>query len=184
VQVHQTSHIHEQTNLSPVLAPLPASQLSRSYPDRPAEDVFQLWHGRDALVPAFSKQKLPVPILNDTERRRATARDITEIEIDVRFMSAREMVNLSTKLYMKGLITWEVYDALAFQPELHPDYNKTVGAMLEKEAQPDRPRDFVREWEKRLSFVRRYNRNDIHTIETAQRITMLLHQLAGVLDYK
>ncbi len=191
----------DQSETSPVLAPLPHSHPhSHHHPHHShvtpptihgpsddsapqSEDVFQLWHGKDALVPTFDQQRLPVPIINDTERRRAKAREIANLDIDVRAMSARQMANVSTDLYMQGLITWDEYDALAFQSELHPDYNKTIGALVDKKAEPDEPRDFVREWEKRLSFVNRYNNKDITTIKTAQRITRLLQQMAGVLAY-
>lgn len=189
MKVHASPYQREQTSLSPVLAtvtapvPMPGSQFSHSSQQHSSPDVFNLWHGKDALVPAFNKQNLPVPILNDADRRRSKAREIANVDIDVRFMSAREMTNLSTDLYMQGLITWDEHDSLAFQSELHPDYNKTIGALLERTATPDSPRDFVREWEKRLAFVRRYNSKDIHTIEIAQRITHLLRQLAGVMAY-
>jgi hypothetical protein len=184
VKIQTKQFNREQPDLSPVLAPLPPSQSSYSASRKETPDVFNLWHGKDALVPTFSNQNLPVPIHNDAKRRRAKAREISNIDIDVRNMSAREMANLSTEFYMQRLISWEEYDALAFQSELHPDYNKTVGALLEKQAEPDSPRDFVREWEKKLAFVRRYNRNDVHTIKIAERITRLLRQLAGVLAYE
>ena len=184
MKIQTKQYDREQSELSPVLAPLPPSQTSLSASRNPSADVFHLWHGKDALVPSFSNKSLPVPILNDAERRRSIAREISNVDIDVRHMSAREMANLSTEFYMQGLISWEEYDALAFQSELHPDYNKTVGALLEKQAEPDAPRDFVREWEKRLAFVRRYNRNDVNSIQTAAQITKLLRQLAGVLAYE
>jgi hypothetical protein len=174
----------DYSGYSPVQVDLPPYQFNHASVNRSTPDVFQLWHGKDVLVPTFSNQNLPVPILNDTERRRAIARDIIDVDIDVRYMSARQMANLSTDLYMQGLISWEEYDALAFQAELHPDYNKTVGALLNKSAQPDAPRDFVREWEKRLAFVRRYNNHDVHSIDIAHCITRLLRQLAGVLAYE
>ena len=63
-------------------------------------------------------------------------------------------------LYMVGVITWEEHAMLAFQPELHPDYDQTVGALTGEKADPDRPRDYVAIWEARLAFERKHNAGD------------------------
>lgn len=36
---------------------------------------------------------------------------------------------------------------LANQPELHPDFNRTIGALTGRRAAPDRERDCLAEWE-------------------------------------
>ncbi len=33
-------------------------------------------------------------------------------------------------LHVAGVLPWEGYAMLAFQPELHPDYDRTVGALI------------------------------------------------------
>jgi hypothetical protein len=66
---------------------------------------------------------------------------------------------------------------LAFQPELHPNYDKTVGALTGEPAQPDKPRDFVSQWEARLSFEQRYNADQPELLARTQRIVDVLKQL-------
>lgn len=84
------------------------------------------------------------------------------------------------ELYIGGALSWEEYSALAFQPELHPDYNRTIGALIGEEAEPDRPQDFVTVWEERLAFEKRYNAEDPGSIVNASRIVEILHALADV----
>ena len=85
-------------------------------------------------------------------------------------MAPRQMLEFSENLYAAGLISFEDYEALAFQPELHPDFNKTIGALTGEKAAPDRPRDFVLEWGKRLDYARRYYPANSREVRQAQRI--------------
>ena len=75
---------------------------------------------------------------------------------DVRNASPRHVAEVSMDLYVAGLLDWEEYAMLAFQPELHPDYNRTIGALTGHRAAPDRGRDFLAEWEERLAFEQKY----------------------------
>ncbi len=87
------------------------------------------------------------------------------------------MANLSLDLYAAGAISFDDYSLLAFQPELHPDFNRTIGALTGEEANPDRPRDFVSLWDDRAAFQRRHNagRNDL--IEQSERIASVLRRI-------
>lgn len=69
---------------------------------------------------------------------------------DVRAISPREMTTLSFDLHLAGLLPYEEYAVLAFQPELHPDFDRTTGALTGEKADPDRPRDFIALLEDRL----------------------------------
>lgn len=89
---------------------------------------------------------------------------------DVRFMSPREMQDYSQDLYAAGIVTFDDYEALAFQPELHPNYDKTIGALTGKNAEPDRPRDFVKHWQDRLDFARRHYPQNSDPVRQANRI--------------
>lgn len=100
--------------------------------------------------------------------------------VDVRNLSPRQMSEVSTDLYMGGALSWEEYAALAFQPELHPDYNRTIGALIGEVAEPDRPQNFVAVWEERLAFERRYNADDALSLANTGRIVDILRGLAGV----
>jgi hypothetical protein len=99
---------------------------------------------------------------------------------DVRNLSPRQMSELSMDLYIGGALSWEEYSALAFQPELHPDYNRTIGALIGEQADPDRPQDFVQVWEERLAFEKRYNAEDPQSVANAGRIVDVLRTLAGI----
>ena len=76
-----------------------------------------------------------------------------------------------------GFLGWEEYAALAFQAELQPPYNQTIGALTGHKAEPDRPRDFIRIWERRLAFDRKHTPNKHGLIEASQRIITILREL-------
>ena len=56
---------------------------------------------------------------------------------DVRNISPREMAAISSDLYQEGKITFQQQALLSFQPELHPEYNATLGVLSGPTAQPD-----------------------------------------------
>ena len=97
--------------------------------------------------------------------------------MDVRQMSPRKMAGLSMDLYVAGIIEWEEHEMLAFQAELHPDYNKSIGALTGKPARPDHPKDFIEEWEDRLAFQRRYNPDNVRRIRRTEHIKNILNQI-------
>lgn len=96
---------------------------------------------------------------------------------DVRHMSPRAMASFSLDLYVEGLLGWEDYTLLAFQPELHPDYETTIGALTGVAAEPDRPRDHIRWWEARLRFEREHPDADRRRLRRTARILALLRRL-------
>jgi len=89
---------------------------------------------------------------------------------DVRHMTPREMQDYSQNLYAAGVITFEDYEALAFQPELHPDFARTIGALTGEKAQPDRPRDYIRQWNDRVDYTQRYYPQNSEEVRQAHRI--------------
>lgn len=97
--------------------------------------------------------------------------------VDTHNLTPRRMADLSLDLYAAGAISFDDYSLLAFQPELHPDFNRTIGALTGEEADPDRPRDFVSLWDDRAAFQRRHNagRNDL--IEQSERIASMLRRI-------
>jgi len=96
---------------------------------------------------------------------------------NIRFISPREMAELALDLYGSGFLSWDEYAALAFQAELQPAYNRTIGTLTGHKAEPDRPRDFIRKWERRLAFEREHMPDKQSLIEISQRITMVLREL-------
>ncbi len=97
--------------------------------------------------------------------------------IDFRNASPRQIANISLDLYAAGILSYEDYTALAFQPELHPDYDRTVGALTGKPASPDQQRDYVEVWNERLRFDLRHNPQSSPSVKQAARIYKLLKGL-------
>ena len=97
--------------------------------------------------------------------------------VDFRNASPRQIANISLDLYAAGMLSYEDYTALAFQPELHPDYDRTVGALTGKPASPDQQRDYVEIWNERLRFDLRHNQKSSPSVKQAARIYNLLKGL-------
>ena len=98
-------------------------------------------------------------------------------DVDTHHLSPRQMSEFSLDLYAIGAISFEDYSALAFQPELHPDFDSTIGALTGERADPDRPRDFVRLWDDRADFQRRHNAARTDLVKQSERIASVLRQI-------
>ncbi len=98
-------------------------------------------------------------------------------EASVRDISPRQMAELSLDLYVAGILSWEEYALLGFQPELHPAYDRTIGALTGRAAQPDQPQDHLYVWRERLAFERRYSADRPQLIARTQRIVQVLEQI-------
>jgi len=99
-------------------------------------------------------------------------------DINIRSVSPRQMAENSLYLYALGVLTWEEYSMLAFQPELQPDYDQTTGALTGQKAKPDEPRDFIAQWEERMTFAQRHNPADSKIIRRTKHILTVLRKLA------
>ncbi|MEG3620190.1 hypothetical protein V5T82_17125 [Magnetovibrio sp. PR-2] len=131
--------------------------------------------GRNIVV--FQPPQVP-------EEKIGTGRPLSEapmkgiiVKADARAMSPREMQNLSLDLYVSGVLAWDEYEDLAFQPELHPDFGRTIGALTGERPLPDQPRDFIREWEQKLDFERRFAPAKSRAKERALRILSVLRRI-------
>ena len=102
--------------------------------------------------------------------------------VDIRNVSPRRISDLGMELYAAGVLDWDEYSQLAFQPELHADYDQTIGALIGEKAEPDRGRDYVSIWEDRLAFEYRYNTADATLIRETRRILQVLRQFEGPTD--
>lgn len=87
------------------------------------------------------------------------------------------MADLSLDLFLAGVLSEEEYALLAFQPELHPDFDQTIGALTGERAKPDQTRDYIASWRDRLDFERNRPRPDHDLIERIQRILFILRRL-------
>lgn len=137
--------------------------------------------GRELVPYETPPLPAPGPPAPEPPRRETVAGPITP-NLDVRDLTPRQMAEMSMDLYMVGVITWEEHFMLAFQPELHPDYDQTVGALTGEKADPDRPRDYVAIWEERLAFERKHNAGDDDRVGRSRRIVNLLRRIAAPTD--
>jgi len=76
--------------------------------------------------------------------------------VNAHAISPRDVQKLSLDLYANGILSWEEHEDLSFQVELHPDFPKTIGALTGEKPLPNQPKDFVKEWEQRLDFEKRF----------------------------
>ncbi len=106
-----------------------------------------------------------------------------ENSFDIRNLTPREMADMSLDLYIDGSLSYDEYSMLAFQVELHPDFEDTIGALTGERANPDRPRDFIVEWEDRYNFEQRYPSDNTKTLKQIDRILTVLHNLEAPLDF-
>lgn len=140
-----------------------------------------LFAGRE-LTP-FVAPQLPAVIQDiaseKTEKAGLTPFDRLTADIDIRNISPREISDLSLDLYAAGILSWREYDMLAFQPEMQPAYDSTVGALTGEKADPDRPRDFIAVWEDRLDFERRHNADDRELIDCTGHIANVLRRIGA-----
>ena len=148
----------------------PGSGLGPPIDRRPGRDVIPV-RGPD---PPFVHTD---PADQDAHRSPTGAHREYVYGTDVRHMSPRQMAELSMDLYVGGILSYDEYALLAFQPELHPDYDATVGALTGEKAAPDQPRDYVREWEERVVFERLHNADDATRVARAERILAVLQRI-------
>ncbi len=93
-------------------------------------------------------------------------------------MTPREMAAFGLDLYVEGILEYEDYALLAFQPELHADFDATIGALTGAAASPDRPRDHVRIWEERLRFEQDHLNEESTCLQRTTRILRVLRRFA------
>lgn len=96
--------------------------------------------------------------------------------VDPRNMSPRQLADWAHEMYLCRMLAWEEYCMAGFPPELHPQYNRTIGALTGKLAQPDAPRNMIRVWEERLSFMLRYYEADEPDVQRVEKLLRLLRQ--------
>lgn len=97
-------------------------------------------------------------------------------EYDIRSITPRKMIDLSFDLFFSGFLNKEQYADLAFQSELMPNFDQTIGALTGQRAQPDRPRDFTEIWLARLEFEKQHA-DDPRIIERTGKILDLLKSI-------
>ncbi len=113
----------------------------------------------------------------------ASDENTDEDGFDIRTLTPRDMVDFSLDLYIEGALSFDEYSLMAFQPELHPGFENTIGALTGERAEPDRPRDYISEWEDRYDFERRFPSGDPKLLQQIDRILGVLHGFETTLDF-
>ncbi|MBI3525876.1 MAG: hypothetical protein HY066_15390 [Betaproteobacteria bacterium] len=106
-----------------------------------------------------------------------TARTLADVakKYAVRDMSPQEMAAMSQELYQSGAITFQDHALLSFQPELSPQFDKTL---LGAPGKPDAPKDFIAQWETQLQMHEKMG--DVNFAKNDQRILNILGNLAAL----
>ena len=146
-------------------------------------DLFVARSSSRALVP-YGKTMDMVPVHSlsdgpeqDSDPYHSLSGDAANL-LYPRYASPIQLTEASLDLYAMGLISFEDYSALANHPELHPNFNNTIGALTGETAAPERKRDMVTEWEERYRFLYKFSPENTQLINQAARITNLLRALA------
>ncbi|WP_419797183.1 MAG: hypothetical protein ACNI26_12695 [Terasakiella sp.] len=121
--------------------------------------------------------------LDQLDALNNTGDNDVDATFDIRTMTPREMADFSLDLYIDGSLSFEEYSMLAFQPELHPGFENTIGALTGEQADPDRPRDYIEQWQDRFDFEKRYPSGDPKKLEQIDRILGVLHGFEENLDF-
>jgi len=96
---------------------------------------------------------------------------------DMRDISPRDFADFTHELYLGGELSWPEFRMVGFPSELDPRWDETIGALTGERAEPDRPRDMLLEWGRRVDFMRRYQAGDAATL-AAERIHDVLSRYA------
>ena len=98
-------------------------------------------------------------------------------DYNVKKISSRQIVALSFDLYTAGYIDQDQHLLLSFQAELQPNFDDTIGALINEHSAPDKQRDFISIWIERCSFEQNYPGPD-H--ERAYRLKFILNILRAL----
>lgn len=126
----------------------------------------RLGRGSAAAAATAAESPLSTPALPDLRPQR--------IGTDPHGMSPRQFAEWAHDLYIEGLMSWDDYRVAGFPSELHPSFDRTIGALTGERAAPDRPRDMIVEWERRYGFERRHHGGESPAARRCARILDLL----------
>lgn len=95
------------------------------------------------------------------------------LRFDVRNISPVGVYELSGYLHEWGLISNMEYLYLSFQPEMHPNFNATIGIHTGQEAEPEKRRDYVEIWAQR--YTREQRSGSMKARKSRQILRLLQH---------
>ncbi len=135
---------------------------------------------RDRKEPRFGSTGRAIVVAEEEDPQGAATAppppSSPQLRTDPRQMSPRQLGDWAHEMYLAGALSWEEYCLAGFPAELHPDYNRTVGALTGRRAQPDAPRDMVKDWEERLAFTLRHHDPLSKEVRRVEKVLILLRR--------
>ena len=119
----------------------------------------------------------PKPLFGSKSKRKIISFLEIATDYNVKMISSRQMVALSFDLYTAGYIDKEQHLLLSFQPELQPNFDDTIGALINENSAPDKQKDFIELWLQRYVFDQNYPGPD-H--KRTYRLKIILNMLTAL----
>ena len=107
---------------------------------------------KDKKSSKYTEFSQPKPQFESKSERKIISFLEIATDYNVKMISSRQMVALSFDLYTAGYIDKEQHLLLSFQPELQPNFDDTIGALINENSAPDKQRDFIEIWLERCMF--------------------------------
>ena len=104
----------------------------------------------------YTEFSQPKPQFESKSERKIISFLEIATDYNVKMISSRQMVALSFDLYAAGYIDKEQHLLLSFQPELQPNFDDTIGALINENSAPDKQKDFIELWLQRYVFDQNY----------------------------
>ncbi len=165
------------------LAPQKPEKAPKVAPPAVRVDIDATAHPRTGKKLVVVKDPIP-PEAVEGSGRTHTEHPLAKmlVNTDARAMSPREVTNLSFELYAAGVLRFDEHADLAYQPELDPGFNKTIGALTGEVARPDTKRDQIKDWEQRYDFLSRHRSGNSRSAERALHILGVLRRIESPTD--
>ena len=132
---------------------------------------------KDKESSKYTEFTQPKPQFGSKSKRKIISFLEIATDYNVKMISSRQMVALSFDLYTAGYIDKEQHLLLSFQPELQPNFDDTIGALINENSAPDKQRNFIELWLERCVFEQNYPGPD-H--ERAYRLKIILNMLKAL----
>ncbi|HDY64853.1 MAG TPA: hypothetical protein ENH84_01300 [Phycisphaerae bacterium] len=114
----------------------------------------------------------PSSVMGRALELTAAAAEITG-EYDVRDMTPQQMVEMTRRLHLAGVISLPEYAVLSFQPNLYPQFNYEAATYRLMQRHPQRRRDFIAAWENHLEVIWHHH-PDPPSLQLSEQIIELL----------
>ena len=132
---------------------------------------------KDKKSSKYTEFTQPKPQFGSKSKRKIISFLEIATDYNVKMISSRQMVALSFDLYTAGYIDKEQHLLLSFQAELQPNFDDTIGALINQNSAPDKQRDFIELWLERCVFEQNYPDPDQ---KRTYRLKIILNMLTAL----